>query len=147
MPTLTCSGRGLWLMEGGRHSCSSPNASSLGQTQRTEVRTPGSTCSQWRSIFRVSCLRASQTPMDNLLLETWFTVTSKGLTLTVASGGGGKTKTKLPLTWLQHGSICYSVRVQFWCNFFGNKGSLKGFLCSCREGFFLCPVGPSIHVL
>lgn len=41
-------------------------------------------------------MRASKTPVDNLLLETWFRVTSKGLTLTVARGK--KNKTKLPLT-------------------------------------------------
>lgn len=56
----------------------SPNASCLGRTKRTEVRTPDSTCSQWRGIFRGSYFRASKTLVDNLLLEPPFTVTSNG---------------------------------------------------------------------
>ena len=55
---------------GERYSCCSASASSLGQSKRTEVRTPDSTCSQWRGIFRGSYFRASKPPVDNLLLET-----------------------------------------------------------------------------
>lgn len=83
-------------MEGGGSGGVGIPASSLGQTKRTEVRTPDSTCSQWRGISRGCCFWACKTPVGNLLLETRFTVPSNGLRLTVARlGGGGGTQEKI----------------------------------------------------
>lgn len=92
--------------------------------------------------------------MKNLLLESPF-ITSNGPRLKVARGigGVGQTKKTFILAEFQHGSICYSFRVQFYVISLYTKAALKVSSADCwypafaEKAFFLSPLGLCIHVL